>query len=35
MTEPSDGSVLDAIFESERFDHISIALHWIAALLML
>ena len=34
MTEPSDGSVLDAIFESERFDHISIALHWIAALLI-
>src|ERR1700730_5035578 len=34
MTEPSDGSVLDATFESESFDHISIALHWIAALLI-
>jgi superoxide oxidase len=34
MTEPSDGSVLDATFESERFDHISIALYWIAALLI-
>jgi cytochrome b561 len=34
MTEPSDVSVLDATFESERFDHISIALHWIAALLI-
>jgi cytochrome b561 len=34
MTEPPDGSVLDATFESERFGHISIALHWIAALLI-
>jgi superoxide oxidase len=34
MTEPSDGSVLDATFESESFDRISIALHWIAALLI-
>ena len=35
MTEPSDGSVLDATLESERFEHISIALHWITALLII
>src|SRR5690349_12785590 len=35
MTEPSDGSVLDATHESERLEHISIALHWIAALLII
>jgi cytochrome b561 len=34
MTEPSDGSVLEATLESERFDDISIALHWITALLI-
>ena len=35
MTEPSDGSVLEATLESERFDDISIALHWITALLII
>jgi cytochrome b561 len=35
MTEPSDGSVLDATPESERFEDISIALHWITALLII
>jgi len=35
MTEPSDGSVLDATPESERFEHIGIALHWITALLII
>ena len=34
MTEPSDGSVFHATLESERFDDISIALHWITALLI-
>lgn len=34
MTEPSDGSVLEATLESERFEHIGIALHWITALLI-
>jgi superoxide oxidase len=35
MTEPSDGSVLGATLESERFEHIGIALHWITALLII
>ena len=35
MTEPSDGSVLDATLENERFEHIGIALHWITALLII
>jgi superoxide oxidase len=35
MTEPSDGSVLDATLESERFEHLGIALHWITALLII
>lgn len=35
MTEPSDGSIFHATLESECFDHISIALHWITALLII
>jgi cytochrome b561 len=35
MTEPSDGSVLDGPLESGRFDDLSIALHWVTALLII
>jgi cytochrome b561 len=35
MTEPSDGSALEATVESERFDQISITLHWLTALLII
>jgi cytochrome b561 len=35
MTEPSDGSIFHETLESECFDHISIALHWTTALLII
>jgi cytochrome b561 len=35
MTEPSDGSALEAAVESERFDQMSIILHWLTALLII
>ena len=35
MTEPSDGSALEATLESERFDQMSITLHWLTALLII
>ena len=35
MTEPSDGCALEATVESDRFDQISITLHWLTALLII